>query len=274
MAKERLEKTFAALAAKNETALITYITAGDPSLEQTKLLVETLVAGGADIIELGVPFSDPLADGPTIQKAALRSLKIGTTLKKVLDLVTELRADRNSLASQIPIVLLLYCNTIFSHGEDRFPADAVAAGVDGIVVPDLPPEEGTALRREARRNGLAVIPLVAPTTPPARLKTLVAEGSGFIYYVSVRGVTGAREHLAPDLAENIARIRRASSLPIAVGFGVSKPEHAVQIGRLAEGIIVGSAIVRIIEEYSGEEILGKVRKFAGELKAGLKERTI
>ncbi len=242
----RLEKKFKQLQDSGRKGLITFITAGDPDLEATCALVETLAAAGADVVELGVPFSDPLADGPTIQKASGRALKQGVTLKKILETVIEIRRR-----SDIPLVLMSYYNPIFSYNLERFVADAVSAGVDGVIVPDLPLEESLPLRNLAAGR-LAVVPLAAPTTAEARLQEIVAAGSGFLYYVTVTGITGARSDLPPELTATLDRVKKiAADLPLAAGFGISTPEQARLVGKHSDAVIVGSALVEIISRSGG-----------------------
>ena len=241
----RLDEKFKALKTSGRKALITFITAGDPDLDATCDLVVTLAAAGADIVELGVPFSDPLADGPTIQKASSRALARGVTLKKILAAVVAIRQR-----TDIPLVLMSYYNPIYSYGLEKFVADAAAAGVDGVIVPDLPLEESLPLRTLAAGK-LAVVPLAAPTTADARLKEIVAAGSGFLYYVTVTGITGTRTSLPPELTATLDLVKKiAGDLPLAAGFGISTPEQAQLVGRHSDAIIVGSALVEIIANSS------------------------
>lgn len=239
----RIDKTFKLLRAQNKKAFIPYIMAGDPSLEQTRERVLMLEKGGADVVELGVPFSDPLADGPTIQRAAERALNAGVTLKKVLTLVSELRQD-----IKIPVVLMTYYNPVFRYGEERFVKDAVAAGVDGVIVPDLPPDEAVTFINFSRAAGLSTIFLLAPTSTPARIKKVAGASTGFIYYVSVTGITGSKLQIDNSIGESIKKIRKVTYKPIAVGFGVSTPEEARAVSGLADGVIVGSALVKSFNE--------------------------
>jgi len=251
----RLDKKFKALKTSGSKALITFITAGDPDLDATCDLVVTLAEAGADVVELGVPFSDPLADGPTIQKASSRALAGGVTLKKILAAVIEIRQR-----TDIPLVLMSYYNPIYSYGLEKFVADASAVGVDGVIVPDLPLEESLLLRRLAAGK-LAVVPLAAPTTADARLKELVAAGSGFLYYVTVTGITGTRTSLPPELTATLDRVKKiAGDLPLAAGFGISTPEQAEMVGRHSDAIIVGSALVEIIAN-SGAAAGGREKLF-------------
>jgi len=242
----RLGQAFAAARAAGRPALMPYVTAGDPDLATTAKLLPALAAAGADIVELGVPYSDPLADGPTNQRAAQRALAAGTTVRGVLDTVAAVRRQEG-LA--IPIVLLVYYNCIYRHGEAAFVQAAAAAGVDGLIVPDLPPEEAGSLRAAAEASGLALVPLAAPTSTDERLALIARVATGFIYCVSVTGVTGARTALPADLADLLRRVRQATAgrVPVAVGFGISTPEQVRDVGRLADGVIVGSALVERLE---------------------------
>ena len=243
----KIDHTFNVLKNKGQSALIPFIMAGDPNIETTEALVLKMAEAGADIIELGVPFSDPLADGPTIQKAAQRALDEGVTLKKVIELVAELR-----LTSQIPIILMTYYNPVFKYGEERFAHDAAAAGVDGIIVPDLPPDEADNLIKHSRKSGLDTIFLLAPTSTDSRIQKVSRASTGFIYYVSITGITGAKLSLDASLESHIARIRKVTGKPVAVGFGISTPEEASAISRYADGVIVGSAIVKRVEDPDEE----------------------
>lgn len=239
----RIEKTFKKLKKENQKAFIPYIMAGDPSLEKTVENVKLLEECGADIIELGVPFTDPLADGPTIQRAAERALTEGVNLKKVIGLVSQIRTF-----SQVPIVLMTYYNPIFKYGEEIFIEDAVRAGVDGIIVPDLPTDEAGNLIKLARWKNLDTIFLVAPTTTEKRLKAIIKASKGFIYYVSITGITGAKLTLSEAFKEHLISIKSKTEKPVAVGFGVSTPEEAYTVSRFTDGVIIGSAIVKILYE--------------------------
>lgn len=263
----RIGEKFKELAAKGEKALITFITAGDPDLAATEEFILELEKGGADIIELGVPFSDPMADGPTIQKSSERALTAGTTLPKILTMVKSVRRR-----SSIPIVLMGYFNPIFKYGAVKFAADAVAAGVDGVLLVDLPPEEAGEFKVAADAAGLDLISLLTPTSDEKRIEKVVRIGSGFIYYVSVTGVTGARESVADSMFGKVAEIRGRSSLPVAVGFGISDPAQAARVASVADGVVVGSAIVKLFEEFRGDELKTRVRDFVAALKAGINKR--
>ena len=244
-----------------------YLCAGDPTLELTAKLRLRLEAAGADLIELGVPFSDPIADGPTIQRASERALTHRISLQQILEMVTDLRQQ-----TEIPIALMSYYNPIFKMGETTFCEAAVQAGVDGIIVPDLPPEQARSLLQIAPTYDLATIFLVAPTSPPERMRRIASVSTGFIYCVSVTGVTGARAILSDEIGPMIAELRKHTDKPIGVGFGVSTSEQATQIAQLADGVIVGSAIVNVIEAHQGDEpkLLAAVQEFASELAAGVK----
>ena len=241
----RIQKRFEGLKSNSEKAMVAFITAGDPDLDTTRELFSAIEEGGADIIELGVPFSDPLADGPVIQAASQRSLKSGTTLKKIIQLVRDIRRS-----SQLPIVLMTSFNPVFVYGQEAFVEDAVEAGVDGVIIPDLPPEEAGDFDVLAQAKALDVIYLLAPTSTPDRIEMVGTRSRGFIYYVSLTGVTGARDSLAKDVEEKVTRIKQATSLPVLIGFGISGPQQAKAASECSDGVIVGSAIVRMIEEYS------------------------
>lgn len=253
----RLDKTFKLLRAQNKKAFIPYIMAGDPSLDQTKERVLMLEQGGADVVELGVPFSDPLADGPTIQRAAERALSAGVTLQKVIRLVSELRQN-----IKIPIVLMTYYNPIFKYGEERFVKDAVAAGVDGVIVPDLPPDEAATFMNFSRATGLSTIFLLAPTSTHDRIKKIAGASTGFIYYVSVTGITGSKITLDASIREFINNIRGITGKPVAIGFGVSTPAEAAAVSDFADGVIVGSALVKSFNEAreDTESFIKKLRE--------------
>jgi len=262
----RIKNTFNRLKKKNETALIPYIMAGDPDLATTKALILEMEKAGCDIIEIGAPFSDPLADGPTIQKAALRSLKNHTSIADVLGLVADVRKE-----SKIPLILMTYYNLIFKYGEDRFVNDAVAAGLDGLILPDLPPEEAGTLMPLAKKAGLDTIFLLAPTSTDDRIRLVAKVSQGFVYYVSLTGVTGARTGLQQSIAESLQKIKIITDKPVAVGFGISTPEQATQVAHWgADGVIVGSALVKVIEENIGNpELIHHAAAFVKALKQGV-----
>lgn len=260
----RITEKFAALARQGEKALITFITAGDPDLATTETLIPLMERAGADIIELGVPFSDPMADGPTIQLASERALAAGTTVAKILAMVKSVRRH-----SQVPLLLMGYYNPIFVYGPEKFLADAAAAGVDGVLLVDLPPEEAGAFKAMADRYGVNVIFLLTPTSDKARLDKVVRLGSGFIYYVSVTGVTGARQSVASSVFDAVAAIRAKVRLPLAVGFGIADPEQAGRVASVADGVVVGSAIVKLFETHRGKDLENRVTDFVASLKAGV-----
>jgi tryptophan synthase alpha chain len=239
----RIEKTFRRLKNQNRKGFIPYIMAGDPSLEKTEETVLVLERCGADIVELGVPFSDPLADGPTIQAAAQRALEQGVALKDVIGLVRELRKK-----SAIPIVLMTYYNPVFRYGDERFVKDACDAGVDGVIIPDLPPDEAGGLIGIAKGAGLATIFLLAPTSTPDRIRKVAKASQGFVYYVSMTGITGSKLSVDGMLPDSIGNIRAVSGKPVAVGFGVSNAEEAKAVAHHADGVIIGSAIVKKLHE--------------------------
>tara|TARA_B100000315_G_scaffold254425_1_gene295472 strand:+ start:2156 stop:2950 length:795 start_codon:yes stop_codon:yes gene_type:complete len=258
----RIRLVFAQLRAKKKKALIPYIMAGDPSLEMTEALVLAIERAGADIVELGVPFSDPIADGPVIQGAAQRSLQAGTSLKKIFTLVRTLRTR-----TQVPLVLMCYYNSILACGEKQFCHAAVEAGVDGIIVPDLLVDESVGLRKSARALGLDVILLLAPTSTPERVSKVAKASQGFVYYVSLTGVTGAQLAHGYNIQEKVADIRHASQVPVAVGFGISSPSEAADVASIADGVIVGSALVKIIAKPATQSVvLNQVSAFVHDLK--------
>jgi tryptophan synthase alpha chain len=262
----RIEERFARTQREGKRAFIVYIGAGDPNLDATRQLALAFDPAGVDILELGVPFSDPLADGLVNQLAAQRGLESGTTLPTLLETVAAIRKQ-----SQIPIVLYIYFNLIHRVGMEKFIADAAKAGVDGLLVLDLPPEEGANYETLMRKAGLCHIYLVAPTTPEDRVKLIVKRGTGFIYYVSREGVTGMQSKVAANLAEQITKIRAHTTLPIAVGFGISNPEQAKLVARAADGVVVGSAVVNQIAEHGkSPELVAKVTAFVKTLADGVK----
>jgi tryptophan synthase alpha chain len=266
VAPSRIDATFERLRARGERALVAYLMAGDPSLAETERLIIEAERRGADVIELGVPFSDPLADGPVIQRADVRALAAGTSLPRVLEMVASLRTR-----VRLPLVLMTYYNPVLAFGLKGFARTAVDAGVDGVIVPDLPYEEAELLRAETEPAGLDMIQMVAPTSTPARVKAIARVSRGFVYVVSLTGVTGARRELPPDLDAQVRTLRLVTTKPVCVGFGVSTPEQVAAVGRLADGVVVGSAIVRAIEEHAGTSALAeKVGDFIASLKAPLK----
>jgi tryptophan synthase alpha chain len=261
----RIETKFAALKKDGRKAFVTYLTAGDPDLETTARLIPALELAGVDIIEIGVPFSDPTADGPVIQAASQRALKEGATLAKILAMIAALR-----LTSAIPIVLFGYYNPILSYGPERFAADAAASGVDGILVVDLPPEEAGELRKYTDKAGLAFITLIAPTTDPKRAQRILRGATGFVYYISVTGVTGTSAARPEDVRRDVERIHGMTPLPVAVGFGISTPEQAAAIAPLADGIVIGSALVRLIgERGASADLIPAASAYAGGIRRAI-----
>jgi tryptophan synthase alpha chain len=240
----RIAEAFARVRETGAPGLVAYVTAGDPTLARTAEILIALADSGADVLEVGVPFSDPLADGPVIQRASERALAGGTTLRRTLDMIRETRAR---IAS--PIVLFTYANPILRMGEAAFVDAAAAAGVDGVLVLDLPVEEAGPFRGRLGAAGLDPIFLLSPTTTDARIRASAELGSGFLYVISRLGVTGARDQLAADIEPLVRRIRAQSALPLALGFGISKPEHVAQVGRWADAAVVGSALVNVIAEH-------------------------
>jgi len=253
----RIDATFARLREQGRKGLVGYLTAGDPDVETSERDIRSAIEAGVDVLELGVPFSDPTADGPTIQAASQRALKTGMSVRNALQLVKRLRAD-----SEVPIVLFGYANPFFSYGYEKLCADAAAAGVDGMLVVDLPYEEWDELRVPMERAGMCLIPLIAPTTPQARAARILTGGRGFVYYIMVTGVTGARKQVAIDVSEHVATLRRSSNLPIAVGFGVSSGEQARTAASAADAVVVGSALVEAARE-------GRLAPLVAELRSAL-----
>ena len=263
----RIDKKFQELRNQGAKAFMPYLCAGDPSPELTSKLLLTLEEAGADLIELGVPFSDPIADGPTVQRSSERALTHRISLQQILEMVATLRTQ-----TDIPIALMGYYNPIFRMGEDVFCKAAQDAGVDGVIIPDLPPEQAQPLLEVAPSYNLATIFLAAPTSPPERMQLIASISTGFIYCVSVTGVTGARATLSDEIAPMIAELRKHTDKPVSVGFGISTPEQATQVVQIADGVIVGSAIVNVIEEHINNEskLLNAVKEFASGLAAGVK----
>lgn len=264
----RIESTFARLRQQGETALIPFITAGDPDLGRTEALIHILVEAGADIIELGFPFSDPMADGPVIQAASERALAAGATLPAILEMVARVRRHTN-----VPIVLMGYYNPIFHYGPARFARDAATAGVDGLLLVDLPPEEAEEIHGDLRAAGVRLITLLAPTSPPERMARLAAAGEGFLYYVSMTGVTGVSQVDAGAIESAVRSLRAQSPVPVAVGFGISSPADAAAVGTFADAVVVGSALVKVVAAYGGSpELLPQVGAFIRALKQSLHRR--
>lgn len=239
----RIEKTFKELKSKKKKAFVAFVTAGDPTIKATVKIVHEMVASGADIIELGIPFSDPMADGIVIQKSSERALKKGATLKGVLDCLKEIRKT-----SEVPVVLFGYYNPIFKYGPEKFARDAALAGVDGVLVVDLPPEEDEELNKFLRPKGIELIHLVTPTSDALRMKYISHNAKGFLYYVSVAGVTGARKSVSGSLSKSVDKLKKITDTPVVVGFGVSTPEQARSVSKISDGVVVGSAIIKVIEK--------------------------
>lgn len=252
MNSKRIARRFQDLARRGEKGFVVYLTAGDPSFEATLEVAHALEEAGMDILELGIPFSDPLADGPTIQAAAGRALAAGMTVPRVLELVRRFRER-----SEVPIVLFTYLNPIYTYGFEKFLADAADAGADGLLILDLPPDEAQRNAELTAAGGLDPIRLIAPTTPPARMAEIAATGGGFIYYVSREGVTGEQTTLSDSIGSQVAEIRKYTSLPIAVGFGISTPDQSAAVAAQADAAVVGSAIVRRIAENASAPDLPK-----------------
>lgn len=262
----RIQATFEQLQQRRQQALIPFLTAGDPDLATTEALVHELVAAGADLIELGMPFSDPMADGPTIQAASERALAAGTRLGDVLELVRRVRLHTN-----VPIVLMGYYNPILHYGPERFARNAAEAGVDGLLLVDLPPEESGEIAGFLQQSGLCQITLLAPTTPPARMAELAAQAEGFLYYVSMTGVTGAQQVDAKAIEAAVRDLRALSPVPVAVGFGIATAADVAAVGAFADAVVVGSALVKIIASCGREaDLVARVGEFVRSLKAGLR----
>jgi len=257
----RIDQKFIDLKKKNKKAFIAFITAGDPDLATTQKLAIAFEKAGVDILELGVPFSDPLADGPTIQAASQRALAKGVSVKKILRSVAQIRTK-----TQIPICLMSYYNPIFHFGEQAFVNQACKAGVDGLIIPDLPPEEAGALMKAARVKDLALIFFLSPTTDPKRISLVNKASGGFIYYVSIAGVTGARTALPKALVQNLKEIKTKVSKPVCVGFGISNKQQVRQLARVCDGVIVGSAIVKeILKHHGRRDLVEKTARFVRSL---------
>ncbi len=260
-----IESTFARAKAERRATFMPFFTIGYPDLPTSLEVILALVEAGADAVELGVPFSDPLADGPTIQHSSQIALEKGTRLA---DCIAAVRALRER-GVQVPLVLMGYFNPALAYGLERYARDAAQAGASGFIVPDLPPEEAGELAAQCSANGLALIPLLAPTSTPERIQLITAQAHGFVYLVSVTGVTGARDTLPPDLADYVRRVRGITPLPLAVGFGISRPEQVRIVARLADGVVVASALIRLMESGG----LNAVRELASQLRAACTHST-
>lgn len=244
----RISDTFERLQSQGRAALMPYISAGHPTLETTEALLHALEKSGADLIELGIPYSDPLADGPTVQRAGQIALQNGATIPKIHAMMKRVREQ----GLTIPVLYMVYYNCVFRHGEERFLDDAAAAGIDGLIIPDLPLEEAEGVEKMAAERNIDLVYLLAPTSTPERIAEAGRRSRGFIYCVSLTGVTGARDRLSDALDPMLARIRAATSLPLAVGFGVSLPGHAAAVAEMADGVIVGSALVERIDRAADQ----------------------
>lgn len=259
----RIDRRFRELRKRRKKAFITFITAGYPDLRTTEKLVLEFSRIGVDIVEIGVPFSDPMADGPIIQEASQAALKKGININDILRMVKRLRRK-----TEIPLCLMTYYNPVFCFGEEKFIRQAYRAGVDGVIIPDLPPEEGTSLLRLARRFGLHTVFFLSPTSPASRTKIISRLSSGFIYYVSLTGVTGPRKSLPPDLIKNIRQIKKYTTKPVCVGFGISSSLQVRQVNKIADGVIVGSVIVSKIKDGIGRpHLVNKITNFVSNLKS-------
>lgn len=262
----RIDRTFATLRAERAAALIAFLTAGDPDLGTTRELMQMAAASGADMLELGVPFSDPTADGPVLQRAAEIGLRAGASLTRVLELVADFRKE-----SEVPVILYGYYNPIFHYGPERFASDAARAGVDGALVVDLPPEEAGELLKWTRPAGVHLIFLLAPTSGADRIHTVLKYARGFVYYVSVTGVTGVRPMQVESVRPAVEQLRHATELPIGVGFGISTPEQAGAVAEFADAAVVGSAIMRVVDAHRGSgNVVSEVGTFIHLLKEGMR----
>jgi tryptophan synthase alpha chain len=258
-----IAQAFAKARARGEGVLVAYAMAGDPDLARSVDVFAAMVEGGADIVEVGVAFSDPIADGPVIQAASERALKAGSTLKRVLD---EVIPEVRKRCPQTPLVIMTYCNVVMAMGEERFAKLARERGVSGVILPDLPPEESAGLRATFDKAGLDLIPLCAPTTPPARAQAIARDARGFVYCVSVAGVTGMRAELPPDLSQRLDLVRKASPVPVVAGFGISTAEQARTLSAHSDGVVVGSAIVRAAHADGPQA----AKQLCADIKRGLK----
>jgi tryptophan synthase alpha chain len=264
-APDRIRAAFDRCRAAGESALVAYVMGGDPDVATSKAMALACVENGADLLELGVPFSDPSADGPTLQRAAERALAAGTSTAEVIEIAAAVRAR-----SDVPIALMTYLNPVLAHGVERFARDCGRAGVDALIVPDLLPEEAGEIAPVLAARGVRTVFLLAPTSGPERVEAAARAATGFLYFVSVTGVTGARKAAASDIRAQVAAVRARSAVPVVVGFGVSSPEEARALGKLADGVVVGSAIVsRIAEGGSRAARAGRVGKFVRSLKRAL-----
>ncbi len=263
----RIDRVFKRLKTRGEGALIPFITAGDPDLATTRALALEMAARGADLLELGIPFSDPLADGPTIQAASNRAVQMGVHLEEVLQVAGALRRE-----TEIPLLLMGYYNPILQYGLERTVQEAAALGVDGFIIPDLPPEEAGAWRQAAAKAGVAAIFLASPTSGRARIQKMGRLTRGFLYYVAVTGITGARRELPPELIAALREVRSLVKCPLAVGFGISSPEQVARLAPYVDGVVVGSAIVQRVASLKGPELIKEVGDFIAALKEPLRKK--
>ncbi len=259
----RIDRRFRELRGSGQKALVPFVTIGFPDVETSLALADAILQAGADMLELGIPFSDPLADGPTIQRTSYQALKQGVNLRTCLDVLRRLRARR----SDAPLVFMGYFNPFLRYGLERFVAEAASAGLDGTIVPDLPPEESGPFQRLCQQHGIYLIPLLAPTSTDYRIAMACKEARGFIYCVSLTGVTGARQQLATGLSDLVSRIRRHTSLPVLVGIGISRPEHVRAASAFADGAVVGSALLDAVDRAPREQAVDTAREFVKALKA-------
>jgi tryptophan synthase alpha chain len=266
--QRRLERVLAKLAAEKRTALVPYFSVGDPDMETSRLAILAAAEAGADVIELGVPFSDPIADGPVIQASTRRALDAGSSLPRILELVAKLRRD-----TDVPFILFGYYNPFFRYGDDALARDAKSAGADALLCVDVPPEEAGPLVEATRRHGLDLVFLLAPTSDESRIDAVGRIASGFVYVVAVTGVTGARSAAPIGVEELVARVRARIDLPVGVGFGISTPEQASEVARYADLVIVGSALVRTMHEAGREHAVEACGAFVGDLRKALDERS-
>ncbi|MBX6316262.1 MAG: tryptophan synthase subunit alpha [Isosphaeraceae bacterium] len=269
----RIDALFQRLRSEGRRALMPFVTAGDPDLDTTAALIREVLARGAHLVEVGIPYSDPIADGPVIAASYTRALRQGVKLAPILDLIRALRSEApGGRLESAPLVTMVSYAIVHRHGPDRYLREIADAGVDGLIVPDLPVEESAGLCRLATALNLCLIQLITPTTPRDRALKIAATTTGFLYYVSVAGITGERRELPPDLAENVAWLRTQTALPVCIGFGISRPEHIRQLAPVADGLIVGSALVRRLAEGSDQSRAALVREignFVAELAAAL-----
>lgn len=264
LADTRVTRLFERTRAEGRAAMMPFITASYPELDSTTSMIRALVDGGGDLIELGMPFSDPIADGPTVQRAGQRALDNGFVPALGFEAVSELRAQ----GVDTPILFMGYYNPVHAYGLEAYVAECARVGVDGLIIPDLPPEESDQLLEACARHGVHLIYLLAPTSTPERVDAVLQRANGFIYLVAVTGITGARSELQTGLADYVARVRRHTSLPLAIGFGISTREHVVAVEKLADGVIVASALIDRLERVSSDELLVEARDFVRNLRGG------